>query len=203
MNSSFESRHLLAKLAIDECQKCSRKCRRWPGLKPRKVRLEERESTRFAERIGNRPLVAEHIHRAASSGQHHHPLNGLSVSERVSRITARASSAFMPPMPIEPSARARIGYGRGQGGGGPTNHRRLNDRCREERPAVVSFHFGVPEPATIAALHDAGIVLFATATNRDEADRIADTHIDAIAAQGAEAGGHRGTFDPGLADELC
>jgi nitronate monooxygenase len=72
----------------------------------------------------------------------------------------------------------------------------------EERPAVVSFHFGLPEPATITALHDAGTVLFATATNRDEADRIADAHIDAIVAQGAEAGGHRGTFDPAAADEL-
>lgn len=72
----------------------------------------------------------------------------------------------------------------------------------EEHPAVVSFHFGLPAPDTIAALHDAGIVLFATATNADEADRVADARIDAIVAQGAQAGGHRGTFDPAASDEL-
>jgi nitronate monooxygenase len=72
----------------------------------------------------------------------------------------------------------------------------------DERPAVVSFHFGLPEPTAIAALRDAGIVLFATATNRQDAERIADAHIDAIVAQGAEAGGHRGTFDPAAADEM-
>lgn len=72
----------------------------------------------------------------------------------------------------------------------------------EERPPVVSFHFGLPAPATIDALHDAGIVLFATATNADEAGRVADARIDAIVAQGAEAGGHRGTFDPAAPDEL-
>ncbi|MFP3550872.1 nitronate monooxygenase [Paraburkholderia sp. SIMBA_049] len=72
----------------------------------------------------------------------------------------------------------------------------------EERPAVVSFHFGLPEPAAITALRDAGIMLFATATNRDDARRIADARIDAIVAQGVEAGGHRGTFDPAAEDEL-
>ena len=72
----------------------------------------------------------------------------------------------------------------------------------EERPAVVSFHFGLPGPEAIAALHDAGIVLFATATNADEASRVADAQIDAIVAQGAQAGGHRGAFDPAARDEL-
>ncbi|WP_035565032.1 NAD(P)H-dependent flavin oxidoreductase [Caballeronia sordidicola] len=72
----------------------------------------------------------------------------------------------------------------------------------EERPAVVSFHFGLPALAAIGALRDAGIVLFATATNADEAGQVADAQIDAIVAQGAEAGGHRGTFDPAASDEL-
>ena len=72
----------------------------------------------------------------------------------------------------------------------------------EEHPAVVSFHFGLPAPDAIAALRDAGIVLFATATNADEAGRVADAQIDAIVAQGAQAGGHRGTFDPAAPDEL-
>lgn len=69
-----------------------------------------------------------------------------------------------------------------------------------ERPAVVSFHFGLPPLHAIAALRDAGIVLLASATNVVEAHAIADAGIDAIVAQGWEAGGHRGTFDPDAPD---
>lgn len=64
-----------------------------------------------------------------------------------------------------------------------------------ERPDVVSFHFGLPGAARIAALREAGIYLMATATSVDEALRIQDAGIDAIVAQGVEAGGHRGVFD--------
>lgn len=71
----------------------------------------------------------------------------------------------------------------------------------EERPAVVSFHFGLPPAATIAALKEAGIVLLASATNLAEARAIAAAGIAAIVAQGWEAGGHRGSFDPEAADE--
>lgn len=71
----------------------------------------------------------------------------------------------------------------------------------ELRPAVVSFHFGLPDPGYIAALRQAGIVTMATATNLREAQRIQDAGIDAIVAQGIEAGGHRGMFDPREADE--
>jgi nitronate monooxygenase len=71
----------------------------------------------------------------------------------------------------------------------------------QERPGVVSFHFGLPEPAKIAALRDAGIVLMATATSLDEAERVAASGIDAVVAQGVEAGGHRGVFDPSSPDE--
>ena len=71
----------------------------------------------------------------------------------------------------------------------------------DERPAVVSFHFGLPNLAAIDALHHAGIILFATATNLAEAQAIAAANVDAIVAQGHEAGGHRGTFEPDLPDE--
>ena len=71
----------------------------------------------------------------------------------------------------------------------------------ETRPAVVSFHFGVPEGDRIAALRDAGIRTMATATNLREAEAIAAAGIDAIVAQGIEAGGHRGVFDPAANDE--
>jgi len=65
-----------------------------------------------------------------------------------------------------------------------------------ERPPVVSFHFGLPSPDRIAALRATGATLLATATNVAEAQAIEAAGIDAIVAQGHEAGGHRGIFDP-------
>jgi nitronate monooxygenase len=70
----------------------------------------------------------------------------------------------------------------------------------ELRPAVVSFHFGLPSAELIARLKAAGIVLFASATNLDEAEQAAQAGVDAIVAQGWEAGGHRGVFDPSAPD---
>ncbi len=70
----------------------------------------------------------------------------------------------------------------------------------DERPKVVSFHFGLPRPDQIAALHDAGIVLLASATNVQEARSLEAAGIDAIVGQGYEAGGHRGVFDPDAKD---
>ncbi|HEY1837831.1 MAG TPA: nitronate monooxygenase [Rhizomicrobium sp.] len=71
----------------------------------------------------------------------------------------------------------------------------------ETRPAVISFHFGLPPSDRIKALHDAGIVLLASATNMSEARQIEAAEIDAIVAQGYEAGGHRGMFDPAAHDD--
>lgn len=66
----------------------------------------------------------------------------------------------------------------------------------EEKPAIVSFHFGLPPQQKIDALKDAGITLFATATSLGEARVLEAAGVDAIVAQGIEAGGHRGIFDP-------
>jgi nitronate monooxygenase len=71
----------------------------------------------------------------------------------------------------------------------------------EERPRVVSFHFGLPPADRIAALHEAGIVLLATATNLEEGRAVAAAGIDAVVTQGYEAGGHRGVFDPDPPDD--
>jgi nitronate monooxygenase len=70
----------------------------------------------------------------------------------------------------------------------------------EEKPRVVSFHFGLPRREQIEALHKAGIVLLASATNIEEARAIEAAGIDAVIAQGYEAGGHRGMFDPDADD---
>ena len=66
----------------------------------------------------------------------------------------------------------------------------------EERPAVVSFHFGLPDAERIAALKAAGIMLMATATSPAEGRVVQAAGIDMVVAQGFEAGGHRGVFDP-------
>lgn len=66
----------------------------------------------------------------------------------------------------------------------------------EARPAVVSFHFGLPPQSWIDRLKAAGIRLLATATCLEEGRAIEAAGIDAIVAQGYEAGGHRGVFEP-------
>jgi nitronate monooxygenase len=71
-----------------------------------------------------------------------------------------------------------------------------------DKPRVVSFHFGVPAAARIKALRDARIVLLASATNLTEARAAEKAGVHAIVAQGYEAGGHRGVFDPS-ADDDC
>src|ERR1700748_3662054 len=65
----------------------------------------------------------------------------------------------------------------------------------EEKPAVISFHFGLPSQKIISALKGAGITLFSSATNLTEAAAAVDAGVDALVAQGIEAGGHRGVFD--------
>lgn len=69
------------------------------------------------------------------------------------------------------------------------------------RPAVVSFHFGLPGRERIAALKQAGCLLLSTATNLREAEAARAAGIDAVVAQGFEAGGHRGMFDPDAPDD--
>lgn len=70
------------------------------------------------------------------------------------------------------------------------------DMLLEEKPPIVSFHFGIPSAPTIQKLKAAGITLMATATTLPEARAIEAAGLDVIVAQGVEAGGHRGVFDP-------
>lgn len=64
------------------------------------------------------------------------------------------------------------------------------------KPTGVSFHFGIPLPHQISALQEAGIITMVTATSLIEAKMIEMAGIDIIVAQGVEAGGHRGMFNP-------
>ncbi len=64
----------------------------------------------------------------------------------------------------------------------------------EFTPAIVSFHFGLPSAELLRQIKAIGWKVFSSATTVDEA-RWLDAHgVDAIIAQGAEAGGHRGCF---------
>jgi len=64
----------------------------------------------------------------------------------------------------------------------------------ELRPPVVSFHFGLPDEALLERVRRTGAVILSSATTVDEARWLAARGVDAVIAQGVEAGGHRGMF---------
>lgn len=68
-------------------------------------------------------------------------------------------------------------------------------------PALVSFVFGCPSPELVARLKARGLAVVGTATCVREALALEAAGVEAIVAQGAESGGHRGTF-PETADPL-
>ncbi len=69
----------------------------------------------------------------------------------------------------------------------------------EFKPAVVSFHFGLPAPDLLAHVRGWGAKVISSATTLDEARWLDAQGVDAIIAQGVEAGGHRGMF---LSDDI-
>jgi nitronate monooxygenase len=64
----------------------------------------------------------------------------------------------------------------------------------ELRPAVVSFHFGLPSEDLLARVRSWGAKILSSATTVDEARWLEAHGVDAVIAQGLEAGGHRGNF---------
>jgi nitronate monooxygenase len=70
------------------------------------------------------------------------------------------------------------------------------------RPALFSFTFGMPSKGELEAVRAAGILTVGTATTLAEAEALEQLGVDAICAQGAEAGGHRGTFIGSIEDAL-
>jgi nitronate monooxygenase len=70
------------------------------------------------------------------------------------------------------------------------------------RPEVFSFTFGVPPADAMRELRAAGIVTIGTATTAAEGEMLESAGVDAIVAQGAEAGAHRGTFAGPFEDAL-
>jgi nitronate monooxygenase len=84
------------------------------------------------------------------------------------------------------------------GGRAPFSHDAA-DVLSEFRPPVVSFHFGLPAPDLVERVRAWGAKVVSSATTLDEARWLEARGVDAIIAQGLEAGGHRGHF---LADDL-
>ncbi|GGB79128.1 2-nitropropane dioxygenase [Marinobacterium zhoushanense] len=75
----------------------------------------------------------------------------------------------------------------------------IADLVEALRPPVVSFHFGLPDPALLGRVKGWGSRVLSSATTVEEALWLQQRGVDAIIAQGAEAGGHRGMF---LTEEL-
>ncbi len=68
------------------------------------------------------------------------------------------------------------------------------------KPPVVSFHFGLPSSDLLARVRSWGSKIISSATTVEEAKWLASQGVDAVIAQGVEAGGHRGIF---LTDDPC
>jgi nitronate monooxygenase len=73
------------------------------------------------------------------------------------------------------------------------------DVLGEFKPAVVSFHFGLPSDDLLARVRAWGAMIFSSATTVEEARWLQARGVDAVIAQGFEAGGHRGMF---LTDDI-
>jgi nitronate monooxygenase len=90
---------------------------------------------------------------------------------------------------------ARFGVDPGPAGAARTPiDRAMAEVVASLRVEVVSFHFGLPAPDVIDPIRNSGAKLLASATTVAEARALEAGGVDAIIAQGAEAGGHRGMF---------
>jgi nitronate monooxygenase len=74
------------------------------------------------------------------------------------------------------------------------------DLLLEFKPKVASFHFGLPDRALVQKLKAAKILVISSATTAEEARWLESEGVDAVIAQGNEAGGHRGMF---LTDDIA
>ena len=87
-----------------------------------------------------------------------------------------------------------VSAGRGGGAGRAPFSSEAAEVLEEFRPAVVSFHFGLPSEALMARVRRMGAKVFSSATTVAEARWLEERGVDAVIAQGYEAGGHRGMF---------
>jgi len=69
------------------------------------------------------------------------------------------------------------------------------------KPSLISFHLGIPALDIVEKIHAAGCSVAMSATSLAEAKAVESAGADFIVAQGFEAGGHRGVFDPQASDD--
>lgn len=107
------------------------------------------------------------------------------------RATADAVEPMKRRLQAHYDAKGRVPAPQGRAGEVTPEHLAM---LLDAKPEVVSFHFGIPEPETIQAIKAAGIFIISSATTVAEARALEERGVDAIIAQGTEAGGHRATF---------
>lgn len=103
-------------------------------------------------------------------------------------LATQASCALYSAMGVEPPKAAPEGRCH------PDFQAQIDALCELE-PSVVTFHFGLPDAATVARIKANGAHIGASATRAGDAESLVEGGVDFVIAQGAEAGGHRGTFD--------
>ena len=146
-------------------------------------------------------------------------LSPAQVREQVAQVRSRTDRPFalnffchrMPEAPDDSAWLALLQpyydeYAVGPSNGGPLRLPFDEEMCRvvgEVSPPVVSFHFGLPEASLLARVKATGAIVIGNATTPDEARWLEQRGVDAIIAQGFEAGGHSGAFlDPDPAEAL-
>ncbi|NMO89237.1 nitronate monooxygenase family protein [Actinomycetospora sp. TBRC 11914] len=158
------------------------------------------------------PALAVAVAEAGGMGADGAVLDGpAQIEDWARRFREGSSGAFQMNLwiPDEPTAAdsgeeparrflARFG-GPGDAGGAAPVFAEQCDALLAARPTVISSIMGLFEPAMVERIHAAGIAWFACATTLEEALAAERAGADAVVAQGIEAGGHRGTFDPDAA----
>ena len=147
-------------------------------------------------------------------------LNAEKIRDEVGRIQARTSKPFglaffchtapVPNNAREASWRERLApyyreYQIDPSAPAPLSNRAPFDEALLEavldtKPSVISFHFGLPPARLFDKLKHEGFPVIASATTVAEARWLAERGVDAVIAQGFEAGGHRGMF---LSDDIA
>jgi nitronate monooxygenase len=140
-------------------------------------------------------------------------LTADALAEQVTRVCAETSlyavNLFAPsPLPVGPAAYAayrelirpeaeRYGVDLPEYPVEDDDHWRDKVDFLIDHPVpVVSFTFGIPEAALLAALRRAGSLLAQTVTSAEEARQAADAGVDVLVVQASSAGGHSGTLTP-------
>jgi len=111
--------------------------------------------------------------------------DGVAAEERALRAAQEATARYRTELGLPPPGPPAPGVGL----------REAFPVLLEERVPVFSFTFGIPPREMLDACRKSGILTMGTATTMAEARALEQAGVDFICAQGAEAGGHRGTFD--------